>query len=187
MAISVSARGLRLALPAMLLLVLLASCDRPTRQQADAGAVPPARRLTVIERAGRLEYFPCTKCHDKVDATTMSSEGAKKHRDITRVHYEDTTRCQTCHDPARMDALTLLSLEPVSFNASHRVCGQCHGEKARDWQIGAHGKTVGGWMGEAQKMSCTHCHDAHTPGIAAVVALPPPPFPVGGIPKGDHR
>jgi uncharacterized CHY-type Zn-finger protein len=168
-------------------LVLLAGCEQPTRQKPTTDIAPPARKVTVIEREGRLEYFPCSKCHDKVDAALMSPVGARKHREITAGHYEDATRCRTCHDPANMDALTLLSTELVSFDASYKVCGQCHGEKIRDWRIGAHGKTVGGWMGEAQKMSCTHCHDAHAPGMATVMALPPPPFPVGGIRKGDHR
>lgn len=186
MEISVSHRGGRWAFHGLLFLVLLAACSQPARQEATVGAAPPPRKVVVVEREGLIALFPCSKCHDKVDANSMSKEGPKKHGDIKLAHFEGANKCQICHDPSNMDALALLALEPVSFNASHKVCGQCHGEKLRDWQLGAHGKTVGGWMGEAQKLSCTRCHNAHAPGFATVQALPPPPFPVGGISKGGH-
>ena len=186
MQISVSHRGGCSAFLGVLILLVLAGCGQPTRQPATVGEAPPSQKVTVVEREGRLEYFPCSKCHDKVDATLMSTTGPKKHKDIKLDHFKGADKCQICHDPAKMDVLALVALEPVSFNISHELCGQCHGEKLRDWQIGAHGKTVGGWMGAAQKLSCAQCHDAHAPGFAPVQALPPPPFPTGGISKGDH-
>ena len=56
--------------------------------------------------------------------------------------------------------LHLASGERVPFDESYRLCGQCHGEKQRDWRAGVHGRRTGEWNG-AQ-------------GLPAVRALPQP-------------
>jgi len=169
-------------------LLLLSGCRSPSHKDvAKATVPPPQQNVTVVAREGRIVDFPCSKCHDKVVPSEMSNDGAKKHKDIALDHYPGMNQCQLCHDPNNMDQLKRITLEPVSFDVSYEICGQCHGEKIRDWKIGAHGKTVGGWMGEAQKLSCAGCHNPHTPRRPKMQALAPPPFPAGGIPKRDYQ
>jgi hypothetical protein len=170
-----------------LLAVLLSFGCHKSGPEADPIVLPaPAQRVSVIEREGRVRDFPCTECHNNVVPENMSKDGTKKHKDIVVNHYPGMDKCQLCHDPYDMNQLKRMTQEPVSFNASQEICGQCHGEKKRDWEMGAHGKTVGGWMGAAQKLSCVGCHNPHAPRRPTMQAMSAPVFPVGGIPKGDH-
>jgi NAD-dependent SIR2 family protein deacetylase len=153
----------------------------------DARRVPSASTTSVIPRAGKIAAFPCQGCHDKVPAELINMvTGSGKHRGITLDHFAGVERCTVCHNAGDRDRLNLIAGETVSFDESFKVCGQCHGEKLRDWNIGAHGKHVGGWRGTKQRLSCTECHNPHKPGRAMVEALPAPPFPQLGIPKGNH-
>jgi len=47
-------------------------------------------------------------------------------------------------------------------------CGQCHGDKYRDWRAGIHGKRVGQWDGEKSYFLCVNCHNPHSPGFKGV-------------------
>ena len=61
------------------------------------------------------------------------------HDDIVLRHDEEHRWCLDCHDAANRDRLHLASGELVPFEESYRLCGQCHGEKYRDWRAGLHG------------------------------------------------
>ena len=57
----------------------------------------------------------------------------------------------------------------MSFAESYVLCGQCHGEKLRDWRAGVHGRRTGQWNGHKT--------------LPAVRALPQPaPAAVQGHP-----
>lgn len=142
-------------------------------------------KIVDSNREGRLANFPCEGCHDKIEAAAPP-QGPRKHRGLEFEHFDGAEACFTCHDEDNRDSLRLLANKTVSFNDVSMLCGQCHSEKLRDWKIGAHGKSVGGWAGVRNRLTCTDCHDPHAPGRPIVQALPPPPFPPLGIPKGDH-
>ena len=80
------------------------------------------------------------------------------HDDIVLRHDEEHRWCLDCHDAANRDRLHLASGELVPFEELYRVCGQCHGEKYRDWRAGVHGRRIGEWNG--------------TKGVLIVRALP---------------
>ena len=65
------------------------------------------------------------------------------HDDIVLQHDEEHRWCLDCHDAADRDLLHLASGERVPFEESYRLCGQCHGEKLRDWRAGVHGRRTG--------------------------------------------
>ena len=67
----------------------------------------------------------------------------------------------------------------VPFEESYRLCGQCHGDKYRDWRAGVHGRRVGSWNGEKQYLLCVHCHDSPPAGLQAPRAHARAP-PTGG-------
>ena len=150
-------------------------------------AVPADSTTTVSVREGKIADFPCMQCHDKVEPGRVPPlEG--KHRGMVFDHFEGATTCEVCHATQNMDRLKLTTGKLVTFDQPHELCGQCHGERYRDWKIGAHGKHVGGWRGQKRRLTCTDCHNAHKPGFDPVQAKEPPPFPARGIPKthGGH-
>jgi hypothetical protein len=56
----------------------------------------------------------------------------------------------------------------VPFTESYRLCGQCHGDKFRDWRGGIHGKRVGMWDGAKTYFLCVNCHNPHSPRFKGV-------------------
>jgi hypothetical protein len=128
--------------------------------------------------------FPCSECHTAEDLppnpTRRILEDA--HDEIVLAHDEDQRWCLDCHDRDDRDQLHLASGEPVPFEESYRLCGQCHGEKHRDWRAGVHGRRVGEWNGPKQYLLCVHCHSPHEPRFKAIApeAAPLRPLRSGG-------
>ncbi len=70
------------------------------------------------------------------------------HANIKLVHGSREQWCYDCHNPTDRDMLRLAGGRLVSFEASYELCGQCHGEKLRDWRRGVHGRRTGCWNGK---------------------------------------
>lgn len=175
-----------LAALALQLAALGVACQAPAEPVfADR---PAPTKLVLPSRAGLLADYPCSRCHVYIDpsAPSRADAGARAHPGIRLQHFEGVESCTICHDERNRNQLRLLAGRSVGFDASHELCGQCHGEKLRDWQIGAHGKHVGGWAGTKHRFACTDCHNPHAPKPAQVEAASPPPFPHFGIPKQEH-
>ncbi len=64
--------------------------------------------------------------------------------------------------------LRLASGATIPFTQSYLLCGQCHGDKLRDWRMGVHGKRVGMWNGEKTYFLCVNCHNPHSPRFKGV-------------------
>jgi len=120
--------------------------------------------------------FPCTSCHDnktqKVNPVRREFTGM--HADIELKHGPASRWCLDCHDPNDRDHLHLASGAKVEFAASYELCGQCHGEKLRDWRAGVHGKRTGSWNGAKQYLLCVNCHNPHSPHFQPLKPMPPP-------------
>jgi hypothetical protein len=99
------------------------------------------------------------------------------HGDIVLKHDAEHRWCLDCHDAANRDVLHLASGEAVKFEESYRLCGQCHGEKLRDWRAGIHGRRIGQWNGAKGYLLCAHCHNPHEPRFRAVAPKPAPKRP----------
>ena len=65
----------------------------------------------------------------------------------------------------------------MPFEESYRLCGQCHGEKFRDWRAGVHGRRTGYWNGHKQYLLCAHCHNPHQPRFKPLAPKPAPRRP----------
>lgn len=184
------------ALAGWALCAVLAGCgggaaspsDHRTPHPGAASAAAGHAELTVATRQGRIGNFPCSKCHDKVAPDAGAREpGRGKHRDVRIKHFEGAQQCNLCHATGDRDHLRLVTQEEVGFDASHRLCGQCHGEKLRDWEIGAHGKHRGNFRDKRYRYTCTDCHNPHIPRPAPVRAMAAPPRPRLGIKKGTSH
>lgn len=162
-----SAAGLRV--PGLLLLL-----------GAAALAGPPAQADLQVPKPPFSEgIFPCSSCHDgksmKPDLRRRELTGM--HGDIALKHGADNRWCLDCHDPLDRDRLRLASGERIGFEVSYQLCGQCHGDKFRDWRVGVHGKRTGSWNGPKQYLLCVHCHDPHSPRFKPVKPMAPPARP----------
>ena len=134
-------------------------------QSAQTFPVPPPALTDGI--------FPCSGCHAGMEPNATRRELADEHTDILLNHDEEQRWCLDCHTPADRDTLHLISGERIGFTESYRLCGQCHGDKYRDWRIGLHGKRTGYWNGDKEYLLCTHCHNPHDPKFKPLRPLPP--------------
>jgi hypothetical protein len=120
--------------------------------------------------------FPCSDCHANLDPDPRLRV-LEVHGEITLAHGARERWCFDCHNPDDRDHVRLAGGTLVSFSESHRLCGQCHGDKLRDWRLGVHGKRTGSWNGPKEARLCAHCHDPHVPRFQPIVPSAPPTRP----------
>ncbi len=121
--------------------------------------------------------FPCKQCHDRPGDPTRRELAFHDEIQAQFSHDAEHRWCLDCHDNANRDVLHLSSGAPVPFTESYRLCGQCHGDKFRDWRAGVHGKRIGRWDGQKTYFLCVNCHNPHSPRFKALKPEPPPVRP----------
>lgn len=121
--------------------------------------------------------FPCSQCHSYMTPNPQRRTLTEYHTEIVLHHAEGQRWCTDCHNLLNRDKLRLVSGELIDFTESYRLCGQCHGDKFRDWKVGVHGKRTGYWNGDKQYLLCVHCHNPHDPKFKSLTPLPPPVRP----------
>lgn len=119
--------------------------------------------------------FPCSACHEDQE-TDPERRILWMHDEIDESfnHDNENRWCLDCHDGTNRDFLRLASGKLLDFKDSYKLCGQCHGDKLRDWKVGVHGKRTGNWNGEKQYLLCVHCHNPHSPKFKKIQPEPPP-------------
>jgi hypothetical protein len=141
-----------------------APADEPLPEGAVAEAPNSALLVNVPPPPFSEGVFPCSSCHDpEIPVNTKERKLKLAHQEVVLNHGTEHRWCLDCHDAADRDSLHLASGEKVPFEESYRLCGQCHGEKFRDWRAGVHGRRTGNWDGEKQYLLCVHCHNSHAP------------------------
>lgn len=176
--------------------LLATSYGETPRQSAAAiqpreGGAQGARRAITVEQVEVPPppftdgIFPCSGCHADLPVNKTRRVLADMHTDIELRHDEAHRWCLDCHDAGNRDVLHLASGEPVPFEESYRLCGQCHGEKLRDWRAGVHGRRTGEWNGHKKYLLCAHCHNPHQPRFAKIEPKPAPVRP-GRATSGGH-
>ena len=121
--------------------------------------------------------FPCTQCHAYMKPNPKRRVMTDYHEEIVLHHAEGQRWCTDCHNLNNRDKLRLVSGELIDFTESYRLCGQCHGDKFRDWKVGVHGKRTGNWNGDKQYLLCVHCHNPHDPKFKPLKPMAPPNRP----------
>jgi hypothetical protein len=158
------------------LLVILAAALAATAARAAAphAAKPPPgeRKVEVLFEARPPPFsegiFPCMECHKDQKDRTRRELGFHDEQQSIFDHDAEHRWCLDCHDLENRDRLRLASGETIPFTESYRLCGQCHGDKFRDWRAGVHGKRVGNWDGAKTYLLCASCHNPHSPGFKGV-------------------
>jgi hypothetical protein len=176
----------RLAMPGLVLVVLVVvgGAAAPDEDQGHP-AVAPATTATVPVDSMVFEtppppfrdpdIFPCSQCHNEdMPANPERRVLEDMHEEIVLRHDEEHRWCLDCHDAENRDRLRLANGTLIPFEESYRLCGQCHGDKYRDWRAGVHGRRTGQWNGHKQYLLCVHCHYSHQPRFQPIAPLPPP-------------
>lgn len=178
----------------------LVACNRLNPDDRAMADVPGATsRITiapdagpqVVARARTIPTYPCRDCHDLRATNPERRELKEYHTTIKLNHTPALSWCDRCHDFNDFNQLHLTDGSPVPFDEAFRVCGQCHGEKYRDWLAGDHGLQTGSWAEVPVKRSCTACHSPHDPKYQKLKPMPPPDRPRGYVehagPKNEQE
>jgi len=112
--------------------------------------------------------FPCMDCHEDQKDPTRRELGFHEEQQSVFDHDAEHRWCLDCHDLVNRNVLRLASGAAVPFTESYRLCGQCHGDKFRDWRLGIHGRRVGMWDGAKTYLLCVSCHNPHSPAFKGV-------------------
>jgi hypothetical protein len=119
--------------------------------------------------------FPCNDCHAQQKPNPVRRK-LEWHEDITEIFNHDSENrwCLDCHDLRNRDSLRLASGKLLDFKESYKLCGQCHGDKLRDWKVGVHGRRTGDWNGKKEYFLCVSCHNPHSPKFKQIKPEAPP-------------
>ncbi len=119
--------------------------------------------------------FPCSQCHAEMETNPERRVlGMHDEIDASFSHDKENRWCLDCHYAKNRDFLKLASGKLLDFKESYKLCGQCHGDKYRDWKVGVHGKRTGYWNGQKLYYLCVNCHNPHSPKFKAIKPLPAP-------------
>ena len=135
-------------------------------------AAPAEKKPEVLVEARPPPFsdgiFPCMDCHKDQKDKTRRELGFHDEQQSIFDHDSEHRWCLDCHDYENRDVLRLASGATIPFTESYRLCGQCHGDKFRDWRVGVHGKRVGQWDGQKTYLLCVSCHNPHSPAFKGV-------------------
>ena len=159
----------------LVLLAALAAAPALASAPAAKSAARSEKKPEVLYEARPPPFsegiFPCSQCHDgksmKPDVRRRELAFHDEQQSIFD-HDAEHRWCLDCHDAQNRDVLKLASGAEVPFTESYRLCGQCHGDKFRDWRAGVHGKRIGHWDGEKTYFLCVNCHNPHSPRFKGV-------------------
>lgn len=166
----------RITVLAVLAVVALAAAPAGASEAA-AKAAPRATKAPELQvQANSPPFsegiFPCSECHDPKDKVNPTRRELQLHNGpgepAAVLDHGGERWCLDCHDAQQRDVLRSASGQPIPFTESYRLCGQCHGDKYRDWKLGVHGKRTGMWDGAKIYFLCVNCHNPHTPGWKGV-------------------
>jgi hypothetical protein len=172
-------RTILLALAAALAAASISAAGQQPKSQPQARPAPAKaeERVEVPPPPFTDGIFPCSSCHKDLKVNRTRRTLIDMHTDIDLTHDAEHRWCLDCHDANDRDHLHLASGELVSFDESYRLCGQCHGEKFRDWRAGVHGRRTGEWNGHKKYLLCANCHNPHQPHFKPIEPKPAPVRP----------
>ena len=174
------ALGIFAALSLWVLLSPGSMADRPVLTAIDGipqSAMNMPHEIAVPPPPFSEDIYPCTACHADMEPNLERRELEDFHDDILLEHDEENRWCMDCHDAQNRDILHSASGEPITFEESYKLCGQCHGPKLRDWRAGIHGRRTGEWNGRKEYLLCAHCHNPHAPRFKSMKPEPAPERP----------
>ena len=169
---------MRFVIPVMFAMaVALSAVGQSGDTQRAAPKSPTGETLEVPPPPFSEGIYPCSTCHKDLKPDRTRRELQAFHTDIELKHDERNRWCLDCHNADDRDYLHLASGQKLSFDESYKLCGQCHGEKLRDWRAGVHGRRTGQWNGHKTYLLCVNCHNPHQPHFKPLEPKPAPKPP----------
>jgi len=137
-------------------------------------ASPSSDRSPSTPKVLSSDFYPCSQCHVSLRPDEVEPASSFHTEKAISGHGEPLRGCFDCHNANDLDALRLVSGDPIQFQQVDTLCGQCHGKIYQAWEAGAYGKRTGFWNGEKRHYSCSECHDPHQPTFAPIEPDPAP-------------
>lgn len=173
---------------AALCFFLITGCTNNRSQNATSAITAVKNDSAKVKETGRANemavqappfsegIFPCSECHKDIVPNPKRRDLVDMHDSISTIfnHDKENRWCLDCHDIKNRDYLKLASGALLDFKESYKLCGQCHGDKLRDWKVGVHGKRTGEWNGKKEYLLCVNCHNPHSPKFKGFKPEPPP-------------
>lgn len=147
--------------------------QEPEKNNALLNSSYDAPAFSVAPSDKQEEFQSCAKCHTLITMFPEMAEQQPSHT-VNVDHGQGAMQCSTCHDVNDFVSFHSPTGEKLKLDQAHQVCGNCHGNRYRDWHFGAHGKRLNNWQGKRVISSCAHCHDPHSPAIKPRKPMPPP-------------
>ncbi|MDF1836652.1 MAG: hypothetical protein P1V35_02185 [Planctomycetota bacterium] len=153
----------------------------PTRVEFDRSEIEVVAQRTQFPdppmiRQGGVE-MSCADCHAIFDSSGEGNTNQRGQHQHIELDHGMNAQCYNCHSDQNRNKLILKGGEEVGYGQVHQLCGSCHGPTYRDWEKGIHGRTNGYWdssKGERKRLTCTQCHDPHSPAFGKLTPLPGP-------------
>jgi len=149
----------------------------PTIDPSALSTAPPRVRLLdppTVTIAGIEQR--CTDCHMIFPSRRVTPDRLYQHTDLVHDHGMND-RCFNCHALENRDKLVLHDGTEIGYDQVEQLCAKCHGTVYRDWQAGTHGRTQGSWGMDSPdqwRLTCSDCHDPHSPAYEPMAPLPGP-------------
>lgn len=141
--------------------------------------------VTLLPHTPPAEAVHCQDCHAKKNKEFILSKKKTtlKHENFAGKHGRTDVACGGCHDRNNSNFLRSTPDARASFVNPSPVCKQCHQDRYKDWEIGIHGKRLGGWNIGKKQLHCIECHGPHSVRFKTMKAEPAPIKPKLGIEK----
>jgi hypothetical protein len=165
---------MRLAIGILLTAVAAVAAQSGVPQRQAPSSITTGETLEVPPPPFSDGIFPCMDCHASLPVNRTRRTLEVFHTDIVLKHDEQHRWCLDCHDADDRNFLHLASGQRLPFDESYLLCGQCHGEKLRDWRVGVHGRRTGQWNGHKTYLLCVNCHSPHQPHFQPLAPKPAP-------------
>ncbi|MCK6549584.1 cytochrome C [Myxococcota bacterium] len=167
---------------------VIAGCADDAPQVFAPRPDPAANKVVVAPRTPLLTMLPCQdgRCHTTGQISDEVVPLDDFHRGKLLNHGATIVWCAWCHSTVDLTKLRLLDGSEVGFDDGYMLCGQCHGDRLRDWHLGIHGRQTGSWAGVKTRLSCPACHNPHQPKFQPIEAKPAP-LPLRAGPTAVHE
>lgn len=127
----------------------------------------PSVQTELVDASGNTLSVACSTCH----ATRVPNAKNKSASDLNEFHSKlelnhGNISCLSCHNDQNYDSLKLADGTSVAYQEVMRLCSQCHGQQAKEYELGVHGGMKGHWdlkYGDQTKNNCVDCHHPHLP------------------------
>ncbi|MCG8527448.1 MAG: hypothetical protein MI748_13775 [Opitutales bacterium] len=132
--------------------------------------------------------YDCMECHRSLESKWTRDHALAEHFHI-RLDHGNNRFCLNCHHSENRNAYVDYDGSEIKATNTVALCAKCHGTVHQDWEAGVHGRKNGYWeqsAGDHTRLSCSQCHDPHSPAFKPMKPLAAPTYPARAAGQPDH-